>query len=691
MKPRMIMAILFCFTMYQQVIAGENIHIIAGNFDPLTQVKSLNSEEILTQYYILQFHNSPTPKNFEELKSQNVKWLAYLPDDALIVKLPNTLLVKNIKLTQLRAAFPYMSEFKIHPSLKKVNIFNKTQKKIISIKAFDDQKLPDIAKKIENIGGYVFEAQGHYLDVYLALKDLQNVSQWEGIEFIQEKAEVEFMTMPFAADFAKSNQGDYSDLSGYESGAKIMNFPEAWSKGLHGEGQIVAMADTGLDSGDLSTVHRDFAALTHGYTYGLFSKSWYDPMGHGTHVAGSVVSSGLASGNQLKGGAYNAKFIAQGMWSDKLKNLSIPPSFSKFLQPAYNDGARVHTNSWGNSRNLGSYDSMAKQVDEFMWENPEMLIVFAAGNSGEDSDKDGRIDEGSISSPSTAKNCLTVGASENYLLQGGIQRRVGDLAKGKWNTEPLASDKISDNENGIAVFSSRGPTQDGRLKPDVVAPGTNILSNCSHVKDASPLWGNYNEDYCYSGGTSMSTPLTAGAATVVRQSLVEKGIANPSAAAVKAVLMNTAVDLYPGQFGKVGKSRGQEILSPGPNFHQGYGRVDMGRAVADDVIVFDETQGLQQGQSKNFKVVIAPGAQAVKVHLVYTDRPAASAASKTLVNNLDMDVVLDSGAKQIANDSINNSEFVKLNVNGQKEMSIQVKATRVLDSHQAYALVVSFL
>lgn len=530
-----------------------------------------------------------------------------------------------------------------------------------------------------------------YIDIQTTLANIPQISQLEGVEYIREKERVETMMVPFTIDNQVETNGDYTDLNGYETGTKVMNFDEAWSIGFSGQGQIVAMADTGLDTGDLSTLHQDFAITTHGYAYGLFTDSWYDPMGHGTHVAGSVMSNGSASGGQLKGGAYEAQFIPQGMWSDVLKNLSIPPDMSKFLEPAYNDGARVHTNSWGSPRNLGAYDGMSEQVDKFMWDHPEMLILFAAGNSGEDANKDGRVDEGSVSSPSTAKNCLTVGASENLLDQGGIQRPIKDLAQGKWSAEPLGSDYLSNNPNGVAVFSSRGPTKDGRLKPDVVAPGTNILSNCSHIKDASPLWGNYNTDYCYSGGTSMATPLTAGAAAVVRQSLVEKGISNPSAAVVKAVLMATATDMYPGQFGDVGKSKGQELLSPGPNFHQGHGRVNVANAVSNNVIVFDETSGLEQGQTKSFQIDLDPSVQQIKITMVYTDRPAASSASKTLVNDLDLDAAMATGQSYIANDKVNNSEYLILPTNGETQLNLTVKGERVLAGGQPFALVVTSL
>src|SRR5690606_31361767 len=109
--------------------------------------------------------------------------------------------------------------------------------------------------------------------------------------------------------------------------------------------------------------------------------------------------------------------------------------------------------------------------------------LYAAGNAGPSTQ--------TVGSPGTAKNVLTVGATENYRPDIDTQ---------------------SDNPNTVANFSSRGPTADGRIKPDVVAPGTWILSMRASQAPDNSFWGTFNSDYAFMGGTSMATPLTAGAA-----------------------------------------------------------------------------------------------------------------------------------------------------------------------------------
>jgi len=88
-------------------------------------------------------------------------------------------------------------------------------------------------------------------------------------------------------------------------------------------------------------------------------------------------------------------------------------------------------------------------VDEFMSTHPDALIIFAAGNQGENG-------EYSVVTPATAKNCLTVGASYNLIDSSSLQ--------------------LEGNINYVAFFSSIGPTNDGRIKPDVMAPGYYISS-----------------------------------------------------------------------------------------------------------------------------------------------------------------------------------------------------------------------
>ncbi|MCP4166076.1 MAG: S8 family serine peptidase [Chloroflexi bacterium] len=176
----------------------------------------------------------------------------------------------------------------------------------------------------------------------------------------------------------------------------------------------------------------------------------------------------------------------------------LPDDLSDLFGQAYNAGARIHSNSWGSSVS-GDYTSDSVTTDQFMWNNPDMLITFSSGNARVDANTNGVVDNDSIGSPATAKDVLAVGASENerpdnfacdtgltYTSQdayqsgetctsmAGTRTNILGTVGARWGftAVPLNSDLTAGNKEQMAPFSSRGPTDDGRIKPDVVAPGT---------------------------------------------------------------------------------------------------------------------------------------------------------------------------------------------------------------------------
>ncbi|MGV8171645.1 MAG: S8 family serine peptidase [Candidatus Woesearchaeota archaeon] len=236
--------------------------------------------------------------------------------------------------------------------------------------------------------------------------------------------------------------------------------------GLSGRGEIVSVQDTGLDNAvpcdgvndcdvkNAARLHPDFldkrlvAAIA--YTFGRVS----DTNGHGTHVQGTVLGNGAQSlGNKYKGSAPNASLVF-------LANVGGVSFFQRY-QNASQRGAFIHSNS--NGRNLAAvYSADDRNVDKYLNSHNKEVAVKSAGN-----------DEGpfNITSPGVAKNIITVGASENvrvglnYYNGSGLQI-IGNNA---------------DNKDDKAIFSSQGNASTGRLKPDVVAPGSWIMSTRSRV------------------------------------------------------------------------------------------------------------------------------------------------------------------------------------------------------------------
>ncbi len=675
--------------------AGTEIKLNSGTISTQKKViqitESLNSSE-----WIIQFQNHITESTKAALKDAGLTVYNYIPEDALVVRGTSAQLQRLSQNSEVQAIVPLQAFMKLSPTLGPVSSVTAEKRETFLVSVFDQAERSIVENSVRALNKNVLvqKSAGNSFVVTTDRGQLLSIAALSGVENIQAVTEIESLHAKLGVEILPWVAGDYSDLTGYETGTKVMGFDAAWAMGLTGQNQVAAMADTGLDSGDINSIHRDFSgAVKSGYAVGMFGKTWADPMGHGTHVAGSVLGRGTASGGLLKGAAYSAKMVAQGMWSPILNNLSVPSNLAGMFNQAYDDGARVHTNSWGAAANFGAYEKMAATVDQVMFDKEDILILFAAGNSGVDKNRDGKIDPNSVGTPGTAKNALTVGASENLLSTGGIQRKVSELkpAPENWPVAPVADDKLSDNVNGIAVFSSRGPTNDGRLKPDIVAPGTNILSVRDQQTGASELWGAYNADYTYSGGTSMATPLTAGAAVVARQFLIEKkGIAKPSAALVKAYLLHTASEMFPGQFGEIGASRGQEILTLRPNNDEGYGRVNVQEVVASPNFLFlDQSSAVATGETKVFTFDVPAGK--FVANIVWTDAPGSTNASKALVNDIDFAVHLPNGRVLANHDSVNNHSFVQ-EVTTAGSVRILVNGVNVpmgKNGKQPFALVVS--
>ena len=687
------------FLFLNMAIAGTEIKLSTGTILTINS-NELNAQDLSTNNeWIVQFKTYITGLNKKNLEDKGIQIFGYLPEDALIVRGTFSQL-QSINKSEIQAVLPFTAKMKISPRIKSAVNSDSTSKQTFLVSAFAETDVPVILKQLKQNNITVQMSSGTSIVVSVKPSALIKVAAITGVEHIQRYEKVEplhFKLHPKDKSLVEvTTAGDYSDINGTETGTLVMNFESAWNLNFLGQNQVVGMADTGLDSGDARGIHGDFNnAVKSGYAVGLFAKTWADPMGHGTHVAGSVLGRGTVSGGKLKGAAYEAQIIAQGMWSPILNNLSVPADLGKMFVQAYDDGARLHTNSWGSAASFGTYEKMAATVDQVMFEKQDLLIIFAAGNSGVDKNKDGRIDPNSVGTPGTAKNALTVGASENLTTSGGNQKKVGELASAKvnWPVAPITLSTMSDNIDGLAMFSSRGPTSDGRIKPDIVAPGTNILSVKSQQPTAEKLWGEYNSNYVWSGGTSMATPLTAGAAAIARQILIEKINPKPSAAFLKAYLLQTATEMFPGQYGQSGASSGQVILTLRPNNDEGYGRVNMTQITNTDAVIFslDNNVGLSTAESFSKKITL-PRQGRLVVNLVWTDAPGSVNSAKALVNDLDLKLTLANGKVLEMNDQINNHAFLQTDVASGSEVVVTVTATNVpmgIGNKQPFALIVS--
>ncbi|KAK3374537.1 peptidase S8 family protein [Podospora didyma] len=231
-----------------------------------------------------------------------------------------------------------------------------------------------------------------------------------------------------------------------------------------GEGQIVCVSDTGFDKGSMEppNVPEAFKGRVKAlYPLGrkptkkangtVVAGKASDPDGHGTHVCGLVLGDGASAsmGGRIQGTAPKATLVMQSLLDSRGGLGDIPTDLTSLFQQPYTDhAARIHTNSWGSAPDSFeqlAYDENAREIDNFVATRRDMVILFAAGNDGMDmKPSDGKVDFSQVGSQAAAKNCIL---------------------------KPLGTD-------------NRGPTMEGRIKPDIVAPGTCILSTRSSAPDA---------------------------------------------------------------------------------------------------------------------------------------------------------------------------------------------------------------
>lgn len=492
--------------------------------------------------------------------------------------------------------------------------------------------------------------------------------------------------------------------------------------GLTGEGEVVAICDTGLDAGDPARIHPDFAGRVITIKSYRVDRAWRDQVfnvgrndgaadldaGHGTHVAGTLLGDGRASAggpDHLVGIAPRAKLVFQAVeqrmkWRPEVDEetkasafemAGMPDDVGPLLEFAYARGARVHNDSWAGG-DAGAYDSSCRQIDRFVWKHKDMCIVVAAGNDGSDTgglDKNkhrvtpgnGRINPTSVTPPGTAKNCITVGASENDRPR--FRRTYGGIWPDDYPRAPWRDDRLADDADSVAAFSARGPTLDGRAKPDLVAPGTMVLSTRSSQlasnNFAEAIYPPNKRRYFHMSGTSMATPVVSGCALLVREFLRKRrGIASATAALVKAVLVAGCVRLPEG---------GKALVDS----TQGFGRVDLERSLAR-LLLAHEGAGLRTGAAARVDIDVPSGGRTLRVAMAYTDYPG-----KTLVNNLNLFVAGPRGERHLGNrpepggtglvlDARNNVEVVEVRTAAPGRWVLQVVASNVSRGPQDFAL-----
>lgn len=326
-----------------------------------------------------------------------------------------------------------------------------------------------------------------------------------------------------------------------------------------GTGQVVSVADQGFNDGKPSNndaPHPGFqnnAVVAADSILDSGNRKPDDLSGHGTHVIGTIAGQGGPPGGQyLEGIAPGCKIVSTKItdgvfWASSTVQRSMDDVYLGFWAP------RIFNNSWGSNTEVafpGPYGSECTKIDQFVGETPNAVVIWSAGNWADAT----APTEGTIGKEPLAKNVITVGACYSSRNNGNI--------------------------NTMADFSRCGPTPAGRVKPDLVAPGVDILSTVSYkigggtgVPFKTTL-AQPHDYFRYWSGTSMAAPIVTGCAAVLRQAIgsLQQAIsgvaknANPPASLLKALLINGAVPL--------------NSVDAVPSNKWGFGRVNLQNALA---------------------------------------------------------------------------------------------------------------
>jgi hypothetical protein len=320
---------------------------------------------------------------------------------------------------------------------------------------------------------------------------------------------------------------------------------------------------------------------------------------HSTHVSGTMIGSASQVNGQAKGMAPMAELLTYDFGADEPE-----------MTNAAANGLLISNHSYGIASSnvplwyIGYYDSNARDIDRIVYNAPYYLPICSAGNDRQSGENpaDGGYDY--LTDKSVAKNNIVVAATFEVLEYED------------------ASDVF------MSSFSSWGPTDDGRIKPDISAKGVNMYS-------AS---GGSNASYTNMSGTSMATPNVSGSLLLLQQHYNDLNGEYMLASTLRALALHTADEAG---------------FAPGPDYRFGWGLLNTQRAAqvisqdGTESMIITETLDANDVYTYTFK---ADGTQDISATIAWTD-PAANplpggnedVATPSLVNDLDLRISQDGG------------------------------------------------
>lgn len=446
--------------------------------------------------------------------------------------------------------------------------------------------------------------------------------------------------------------------------------------GATGKGVVVGHVDSGVDMNHPELAGRIEACFDYTAQGALCTAGNNDDViGHGTHTLGIIMGDGSTALGDQDGFAYGlgvapgAKAVVQNAISTPTTEDAWANGYTAAYLDAYKAGAIVSANSWGPSGTPKGYDAdtrefdaMVRDVDAKKAGDQAYALVFSIMNGSGGKSTQGSPDEG--------KNIIRVGGSGNRNGPG---------------------------HDDLCTCTAHGPALDGRLLPDLVAPGENVMSTRATQGTLCGLSGSAGELlpsplHAPCTGTSMASPHVSGGYAVFVEWYRKRFKETPSPALVKGAFVNGAVDLS--------KNGGVDAnglpLTPIPNNQQGWGRFNLGQTISSwqrGVVHIDQSMVLDDsGAGAELSVKPVDPSKPMKATLVWTDALGHGKGGKipAWVNDLDL-IVSGGGKTYLGNvfkggwsatggkaDRMNNIENVYLQKPGSGSFTVKVDAANII-------------
>ena len=550
----------FCLT--AQVTQDYNILLHSGKFVPQENVSGLTKISPLFQqslfngrhYVVIQFKKMPTQLQKNNLKAVGVELIDYIPNNAYTASVSADINISDFKSPLFRSVFVFSAKDKATADFLNGSVPDYAIKQAgyadVDIIVYEKLNIADVQQAVSFLNATVVQDVQDFR-MFTIRVPIANAKQLAGLSFVQ-----------WAEFIAPPNQ--LENLPGRT--LHRVNVLNDGARNLKGDGMNIGIWD------ERASQHLDFSPA--GRLVNV------DPGGagsHGTHVSGTIGGRGLI--NPVgRGMAPNANIFSYFFGAGDIQvamATAIPANTLISSNHSYHDGLGVQCGLGGAS---ASYSLRSRNTDINLNNFPYHLHCHSSGNN-------------------------QTACSGGW----GTITGTGKSAKNNVVVGSITTDEV------LSSFSSCGPVHDGRVKPEIVAMGSNVFSTYTPLNTYGTI-----------SGTSMSTPGITGTVALLAQRYKQLN-ANvlPPSSLIKNIACNTAYDLG----------------TAGPDYRFGFGRVNALAAVK----VLEQSRyalnTITTGSTNDVTITVPAGASRLRVMLTWNDPAAAANASFALVNNLDLRVI----------------------------------------------------